>query len=77
MTIEEIEQRWPDEWVLIEIVRMENGQVAAGRVIGHGSDEEVDHLVGQELTWRQQRPEANTYLFWTGEPISEDMVVVL
>lgn len=77
MTIEESEQHWPDEWVLIEVIRMENGQVAAGQVIGDGSDEEVDRLVSEELAWRQQRSEAETYLFWTGEPIPEDMVVVL
>jgi len=77
MTIEEIEQRWPDEWVLIEVTHMENYQAVAGRVIGHGSDQEIDYLVSQELALHQQHPDAETYLFWTGEPIPEDMVVVL
>ena len=77
LTIEEIEKRWLDEWVLIEVTRMEDHQVVAGRVIGHGPDQEVDYLVSQELTLHQQRPEAETYLFWTSEPIPEDMVVVL
>jgi len=77
MTVEEIEQRWPDVWVLIEVTHIEDGQVVAGRVIGHGLDQEVDYLVNQELALHQQRPEAQTYLFWTGEPIPEDMVVVL
>jgi hypothetical protein len=77
MTIEEIEQRWPDEWVLIEVTCVKDYQVVAGQVIGHGSDQEVDRLVGQELAFHQQQPEAETFLFWTGEPIPEDMVVVL
>ena len=77
MTIQEIEQRWSDKWVLVEIAHIKDGQVVAGWVIGHGSDQEIDHLVSQELALHQQRPEAETYLFWTGEPIPTDMVVVL
>jgi len=77
MTIEEIEQRWPDEWALIEVTCVKDHQVVARQVIGHGSDQEVDRLVSQELAFHQQQPEAETCLFWTGEPIPEDMVVVL
>lgn len=77
LTIEEIKKRWPDEWVLIEVIRMENHQVTAGCVIGHGLDQEVDYLVSQELALHQQNPRVETYLFWSGEPIPQDMVVVL
>jgi len=77
MTIEEIRHRWPDEWVLVEIARRDDHQMMAGWVVGHGSDQDVDSLVSQELALHQQHPEAETYLFWTGEPIPEDMVVVL
>ncbi len=77
LTIEEIELRWPDKWVLVGVTRVKDHQVVAGRVLGHGSEREVDRLVSQELALHQQSPETNTYLFWTGEPIPEDMVVVL
>ena len=77
LPIDEIKRRWTDEWVLIEVTRIEAHQVMAGWVIGHGSDQEVDRLVREELALHQQRPGAETYLFWTGEPIPEDMVVVL
>lgn len=77
LTIEEIEKRWPDQWVLIAVTRLEDHQVTAGRVVGYGSDQEVDDLVHRELALYEQQPEVETYLFWTGEPIPEDMVVVL
>lgn len=77
LTIEEITKRWPEQWVLIKVTRMEGHQVMAGWVIGHGSDQEVDYLVSQELALHQQRSGAETYLFWTGEPVPQDMVVVL
>jgi len=77
LTIEEIEFRWPDKWVLVGVTRVEEHQVVAGRVLGYGSEQEVDRLVSQELALHQQHPETDTYLFWTGEPIPEDMVVVL
>jgi hypothetical protein len=32
LTIEEIEFRWPDKWVLVGVTRVEDHQIVAGRV---------------------------------------------
>ena len=75
MTIEEIEQRWPDEWVLIEVTCMKDYQVVAGQVIEHGLDERV--LIRREKDFHYQHPTAETFIFWTGALIPEGVYVQL
>ena len=42
MTLQEIQQQYPDEWVLIEFTELDEGlKVVAGEVVAHSPNKEV------------------------------------
>lgn len=75
LTIEEIRKFWPNEWVLIEVTRVENHQAVAGRVIEHSPDEGV--LIRREQNFHRHHSSTETFLFWTGAVIPEGVYIQL
>ncbi len=73
LMIEEIEKRYADEWVIIEETDWdERGEPAKDIVIAHSVDR--DALTQPTHQFRQRKPEAITYTFYTGEPIPEGVI---
>jgi hypothetical protein len=74
---EEVEQQYPDEWVLVEVVKPHNDyRKERVRLIAHSPNR--DDL--DEPYWRERAaaPEALLGEFWTGKvEIPEGMSVVL
>jgi hypothetical protein len=76
LTVAEIERRYPDEWVLLEITQdHKRHERVKGRLIAHSPnrddlDEPYRHL-------RTERPQAHTFEFYTGELVRDDVVVIL
>lgn len=74
----EIEAQYPDQWVLIEVTRNDRyGRTTHGIVLGHGGDSEKAALVQEARQFRQENPEVQTFIFWTGRLIPEGVGVVL
>lgn len=71
LTLEQIEERFPSEWVLLEDPELnENQEVLRGRLLWHSKDrDEVDDKA------LELRPKSSA-LFYTG-PFPADMEVVL
>jgi hypothetical protein len=71
-----IEQRHPDQWVVVEVTRVGAGhQPLAGRVLACSSDE--DEITGETVRIRRERPGALLYTFYTGEPILPGAIPLL
>jgi hypothetical protein len=76
LTIEEIRQRYPDEWVCLEVTQEdEMGQPLAGRLIVHSREKR--RVVQAAKAFRDEHPKARGFLFYTGELIPEGQVVIL
>lgn len=76
LALEEIQQKYPDKWVLLEETEWdEEGFPVRGRIIGCSSDR--DSLVEKVKLVLRERPEAKTFCFYTGEKIPEELVVIL
>jgi hypothetical protein len=76
VTVAEVERQYPDEWVLLEIVRdHKHHPRVAGRLLAHGPDR--DALDAAYLRFRAAHPRARVYQFFTGDVAPEDVVVVL
>lgn len=76
VTIAEIEQKHPDEWVLVEITRYhrEHWRVR-GRLLAHSTDRaEVDKAYWR---FRAEHPGARLFQFYTGDVVAEGVTVVL
>ncbi len=57
--IKDIEAQYPDEWVLIEVIREHrHGRASHGIVQGHGGDSAHDDLVRQEIAFGKAHPQA-------------------
>ncbi len=75
-TVAEIEEQYPDEWVLLEIVRDRKQHLkVAGRLIAHSRNR--DDLIEAYQQFRAEHPHARVYRFYTGDVVPEGVVVVL
>jgi hypothetical protein len=77
ITVAEVEQLYPDEWVLLEITRdAKHHDRIAGRLIAHSRDRA--DLPEAYHRFRADHPEARVFQFFTGgEKIPDDVVVIL
>ncbi|MGH2356011.1 MAG: hypothetical protein ACRDI2_15695 [Chloroflexota bacterium] len=76
VTVEEIEHRYPDEWVLMEVTRDHRDHLKVrGRLLAHGADREV--LQEPYFRFRAENPQVHTYQFFTGDVVAEGFVAVL
>ncbi|MGH2350392.1 MAG: hypothetical protein ACRDJN_02105 [Chloroflexota bacterium] len=74
--VAEIERRYPDEWVLLEITRDHKNHVKkVGRLLGHSRNrDELDEPFNR---FRAAHPNARTYEFYTGDIVPKGFVAVL
>jgi hypothetical protein len=76
LTVAEFERRYPDEWVLIEIVKdHRRPERVKGRLIAHTPDREG--INEPYSRFRATHPETRTYQFFTGDLLPKGVVVVL
>jgi len=76
LSIEQIEQQYKDEWVLVEETAWDkNDMPKAGRVIAHSRDDE--EVVETGVQYGKKQPRARLYFFYTGEKIPEGCVLLL
>lgn len=76
-TVEDIERQYPDEWVLIEIVRdHKDRRRVTGRLLAHNPDRAS--LFEPHRRFRVQHPDALLSEFYTGDIVArEDVSIVL
>lgn len=75
-TVAEIESRYADQWILMkETVWDEQGSPVRGVVVAHSSDREA--LTEPVRKLRRQNPGVKTYIFFTGDVMPENTVVML
>lgn len=76
LRVEEIEQLYPDEWILLEITRdaIEHHRIA-GRVLAHSHDRAEFREPYQRF--RAKHPYARLFQFFTGDIVPEGVVVIL
>ena len=77
MTMRAIERQWPDRWVLIQVTRRREHQTTAGLVLGYARRKDRKRLAEMQVTWLQEHPDVETFLFWTGELIPKGVYPVL
>jgi hypothetical protein len=76
LTVAEIERRYPDEWVLVEITRPhKDHRKKAGRLIAHSPDRHDLTAPFERLVAAQ--PQARTYEFYTGDVVAPGVVAIL
>ncbi|MGH2354323.1 MAG: hypothetical protein ACRDI2_06940 [Chloroflexota bacterium] len=78
LSASEIEQRYPDEWVIMEITKEhKHPRKVKGRLIAHSANR--DELDEPFHRFRTEHPQAHTYEFFTGEILPKDFdgVIVL
>lgn len=76
LSIAEIEQRYPNEWVLIEVTKVDKTKgPLCGRVLSH-SDDRRD-LVGVNRAFCEKNPQRMTYVFFAGPVAPEGYTVVV
>lgn len=74
--VAEIERRYPDEWVLLEITRdHKDHRRVAGRLLAHSPDRTA--LDEPYSRFRAEHPRARLYQFYTGDVLAKDVTVVL
>jgi hypothetical protein len=75
-TVAEIERQYPDEWVLVEIVRdHKRHERVVGRLIAHSPDRAA--LVKPHRRFRAEHPSTRLYTFFTGDLVADKDVVVI
>ena len=76
LSVAEIERRYPDEWVLLEITEdHKNHQRVKGRLLAHSPNR--DDLDEPYRRLRAERPQAHTFEFYAGPLVRDDVVVIL
>ena len=76
ITVADAYERYPDEWVLMEITRKHNDyRKERGRVLAHTPNR--DDLLEPRRQFRAQHPHDLLSEFFAGDPIPEGVVVVL
>lgn len=74
LRLEEIEQVFPDEWVLMEETAWDKqGNPIRGRVHAHSRNRAE---LTEALRKLRGRPNIKTFIFYTGEKIPKDLVVL-
>jgi hypothetical protein len=74
--IQTIERLYPDQWVVVEVTRASRSRgPLAGRVLAHSPDEH--EITREAVKAREERPTAQLWTFYTGEPIPEGVIVIL
>lgn len=75
MTLQEIERRYPERWVLVEEIAWdERGYPKRGLVRAHSEKRED---LAKPLKELHKKPGIKTFIFYTGDKIPEDLIVVL
>lgn len=76
LTVAEVERRYPDEWVLLEITRDDKHHLRkAGRLIAHSPNRhDLDEPYER---FRKEQSHARTAEFYTGALVSGDVVVII
>lgn len=76
LTLVEVEQRYPDQWVLVEETAWdEQGNPVRGIIRAHSVNREDLSAPLQEI--HEDRPHVKTFIFYTGDKIPENVTVVL
>jgi len=76
LTLEEFEERYPDEWVLIQETDWdEQGNPTKGLMVAH--DVNRASLAKPARSLHMKKPGAKTFTFFAGAKIPEGLVVVL
>ena len=78
LTVAEIERRYPDEWVLVEITQdQKRHEGVKGRLLAYSKHRH--DVAGPHHRFRHEHPDAHLYEFFTGDlvPKDRDFVVVL
>lgn len=77
LRVAEIEQLYPDEWILLEITRdAKDSRRVAGRLLAHSRDR--DDLDEPYEMFRADHPQRRVYEFFTGgDKVPDDVVVIL
>jgi len=73
LTLEEIEARYPEEYILVDVTELDGGEPIRGIVIDHGPEREPLER-RREQEWEKM---SCPYLFFNGPLIPEDTIVVL
>ena len=75
-TMAEIEEQYPDEWVVVEVTHGHKDRARLrGRLIAHDSDR--DRLHRHHLAFVAAHPNAHTYVSFTGDVVAPGVVAVL
>ena len=70
-----IERLYPDQWVVVEVTRVNRAdQALAGRVLAHSPDE--DEITREAVKAAEGRPGAYLWTFYAGALIPEGMVII-
>ncbi len=76
IAVAEVEQKFRDEWVIMEATHTDKfGFIRKGRIISHSPDKNA--VVDAGLEFRQKNPKAHVCLFYAGPVIPEGVNVVL
>jgi len=76
LSLSEIEQRYPNEWVLIEVTKVDKTKgPLSGRVLAHSHDRR--DLVRVNRVFCEQNPQRMTYVFFAGPVAPEGYTVVV
>ena len=71
-----IERKYPDQWVLVEVTRVDRAdQALAGRVLAYAADK--GEITRQTIRAREEHPEADLWAFYTGDLIPKGMILIL
>ncbi|MBI2089639.1 MAG: hypothetical protein HYT78_13025 [Deltaproteobacteria bacterium] len=75
-SIREIEQRYPDEWVLVEVTKSDRVKGPLfGRVLAHSRRR--GDLVEENRAFCKRNPRSMTYVFYAGPVAPEGHTVVV
>lgn len=76
ITVAEVERKYPDEWVLLQITRDHRDHPRlTGRLLGHSPDRGA--LDDPYRRFRAETPSARVYEFFTGALVEEGVAAVL
>ena len=76
MTVREAGSRFADRWVLMRVTALDrHGNPDRGIVVRHSGEREA--LTGPVMRMHRQDPQARSYIFFTGDVMPENAVVML
>ncbi len=76
LPLSEIEQRYPNEWLLVEVTKVDKIKGPLfGRVLAHSYNRR--DLVGINRAFCEQNPQRMTYVFFAGPVAPEGYTVVV